>query len=165
MAHAFDPRDPPLGWLGWVTAVNLVVGRSQSAVLRVSHFEVFEHALTFVLQVFLRDAREYADVDLVLGSASRPYPETKRASLAVELPDGTELSDRRNAGQARSELALEPQRSGTTASHLEFVYLVPVRPATVTFIAEWASQGIVLTRTPLKAGLLAAAALRAEELW
>jgi len=186
--HLPDPRPPwwgaPSNELGVALPVRLLAGRSERAVVALTHLSVFSSGVAFDLVAMRHPGRVPAEEDEwdVVDPFEPPFGRRfrhRRGSRDVPrsiLRFGVEFSDGRKATTLHPwalTLGSPPPvvlqqgggGGGDTRWHSEF-WLWPLPPpGPLAFVVEWPSEQIELTRTEIDAQPILDAAQNVEQLW
>ncbi len=166
-AHATAAWEgPPLRWLGGVASVGGLLGRSDSAVVRLLPSFAFPEGVLLGVELHARDDEVVLDA-LSPAGFSRGRVPGHVCRLGVLLADGGRATS--VAGWAEGEPPAPQLRfvgsSGGTRSVTAQFWLWPLPPpGPLTLTVQWPDQGIPLTRTQVDGTLLHDAADRAEPL-
>lgn len=162
---------PPHGTMPAIVALDLDLGSSDVAAVRVTNAGAFPTGLALTLLVLLED--EFGELDPLLfgrhhrSGARDPGGDDSALRLGVQFADGT---------KATNSLAAEPSDPATRAIVLlprgggggggrwsQDLWLWPLPPpGPVRFVCDWRAAGIVRTEATVDAALLTEAAGRAR---
>ena len=163
---------PPDNVLGVAVPLELLVARSEDAVVVVRNVVAYPTGVNFVLDVRRRSANMMDD-PLGIHAGFRGVPADRDTALrfGVGLSDGSKATaDGRPPWPEGDDVrapVLMSRGGGGGGTRWEMGYwLWPLPPdGPLAFVAEWPAEGIPETRTEMEAGLLREAAGRSETLW
>lgn len=172
---------PPAAELGVCVPLSVVIGRSDRAVVAVTHATAFSTGLTFAFVAAARGLREPESSRLfheqrLFGGDEGPPDGFLR--IGIELADGARVS---NLGQSRHLFRPDAELDGpifidsggggglagagrVTMEPGYWLWPLPP-PGPLRVFVEWPALDVSLSSAELDAGLLGAAARQAQSLW
>ena len=179
LAEENDEFDSPSHFLGGVVPLELLIARSETAAVAVrsivAYPDGFERTVVGHVRLPPRQRRFHGAV-MMLTRADLDYEsmELPPAFLrfGLEFPDGARVTNLEETWRV-SEDASEPAHgmeatsgSGSDTRYEQEFWVWPVPgPGTLTIVCEWPAHGIRETRIEIDAGVISAAAERAQVVW
>jgi hypothetical protein len=179
----FRPRwYPPEDELGAAVPLGIVVGRSEEAVVALSHVLVHSTGLRFPFLARARGLTRRTVQRLMQEHDRQPFPEDLSDAvlrLGLELPDGARVSSLGHSPPWGRGPGDEPEgplffahggRGGSggedSVTLQDSYWLWPLPPpGPIRVFCEWPAVGIPLTRAEIDGAAIAQAAARVTPLW
>jgi hypothetical protein len=169
-----DADEALIGQLGAPIASNVIIGRSDKAVLRVPVLTAYQNAFELLLEVYVKPGVpcKFEWIAPMLRkqmwrTVDRLPDEMMRFGLG--LAEGQHLydADETLIRRKRGEPSLYLLEAGTTSTTFNLRYLAPLMPtgAEVLFVAEWPIMGISLTEQRLPSKVVREAGERSAPAW
>jgi hypothetical protein len=165
---------PSGGILGKAVPLDLVLARTEKAVVAIRSVVAYPSGVEFTLSVRLRERRRRWAGDplgMHLGPHERPVPD-EILRFGVQFADGSKATTfGRHWPDPTEEDVTGPRLTphgggGGDRSWDSSYWLWPLPPpGLLAFVVEWPSEGIAETRIEVEAAPIRAAAERAEILW